>query len=105
MEGKGHHPEKLPSPGRKRISIATIHAVKGLEFDTVFIVALEENVFPSILAIADSDQLEEERRLMYVAITRAKHRLICTCANQRFNYNKLDKMNISRFVTEMKPDF
>ena len=87
------------------VSIATIHAVKGLEFDTVFIVALEEMVFPSVLAIGDADQLEEERRLMYVAITRAKRRLICTCANQRFNYNKLDRMSISRFVTEMKPDF
>ena len=87
------------------VSIATIHAVKGLEFDTVFIVALEENVFPSILAQSDPKELEEERRLMYVAITRAKRRLICTCANSRFNFNSHDRMNRSRFLTEMKPSF
>ena len=87
------------------VSIATIHAVKGLEFDTVFIVALEENVFPSIQAQADPAELEEERRLMYVAITRAKHRLICTCANTRFNFNSHDRMNRSRFINEMKPAF
>ena len=65
------------------VTIATVHAVKGLEFDTVFIIGLEEGIFPVNRAIADGD-IEEERRLMYVAITRAKRRLYAINARQRF---------------------
>lgn len=82
------------------VTIATVHAVKGLEFDNVFIVALEEGIFPTQRAIYSGD-IEEERRLMYVAITRARKRLFVLNACQRYRFGKSEPMTQSRFVSEM----
>ncbi len=82
------------------VTIATVHAVKGLEFDNVFIVALEEGIFPTQRAIYSGD-IEEERRLMYVAITRARKRLFVLNARQRYRFGKSEPMTQSRFVSEM----
>jgi Superfamily I DNA and RNA helicases len=87
--------------GSNTVTLATIHAVKGLEFPVVFIVALEENIFPSSRAITDAVSVEEERRLMYVAITRAKERLYCSSARSRFRFNQRQANLRSRFVGEM----
>ncbi|MEG1791221.1 MAG: UvrD-helicase domain-containing protein [Clostridia bacterium] len=83
------------------VTLATIHAVKGLEFPVVFVVALEENIFPSSRALDDDDSIEEERRLMYVAITRAKDRLYCSSSRSRFRFNQRQANPRSRFVAEM----
>ena len=84
------------------VTLATIHAVKGLEFPVVFIVALEENIFPSSHAVIESDDnIEEERRLMYVAITRAKERLYVSSARCRFRFNQRQNNLRSRFVQEL----
>lgn len=85
------------------VTLATIHAVKGLEFRCVFICGLEESIFPISRAAADFDELEEERRLMYVAITRAKERLYLTRAKSRFLYGERSYMTGSRFVKELQP--
>ncbi|MEG1500005.1 MAG: 3'-5' exonuclease, partial [Clostridia bacterium] len=86
--------------GDNNVKIATVHAVKGLEFKVVFVVGLEEKIFPIQRASSDSDDLEEERRLMYVAITRAEEKLFLTKANTRFLYGKRDYMIASRFLGE-----
>ena len=85
------------------VTIATIHAVKGLEFRCVFVCALEESIFPISRAAADNDELEEERRLMYVAITRARDRLYLTRSKSRFLYGDRAYMPESRFLKELKP--
>ncbi len=83
------------------VTIATIHSAKGLEWKTVFVVGLDEGIFPSNRAILDLAQLQEERRLMYVAATRAKERLFVTRANSRFMYNERKYMTASRFFKEI----
>ena len=84
-----------------RVSLMTIHAAKGLEFATVFVVGLEENIFPSPLAAISVRELEEERRLLYVAITRAEKHCILTNAKNRFRYGKMEFDNPSRFIDEI----
>ena len=84
-----------------RVSLMTVHAAKGLEFATVFIVGLEENIFPSPLAAVSVRELEEERRLLYVAITRAEKHCILTNAKNRFRYGKMEFDNPSRFIDEI----
>lgn len=84
-----------------RVSLMTVHAAKGLEFATVFVVGLEENIFPSILSASSARELEEERRLLYVAITRAEKHCILTNAKNRFRYGKMEFDNPSRFIDEI----
>lgn len=84
-----------------RVSLMTIHAAKGLEFATVFVVGLEENIFPSPLAAISVSELEEERRLLYVAITRAEKHCILTNAKNRWRYGKMEFDNPSRFIDEI----
>lgn len=84
-----------------RVSLMTVHAAKGLEFATVFVVGLEENIFPSPLAAVSVRELEEERRLLYVAITRAEKHCILTNAKNRFRYGKMEFDNPSRFIDEI----
>ena len=90
---------------QNRINLMTVHSVKGLEFPYVFIVGMEEGLFPHRNSILDNEQLEEERRLCYVAITRAKTKLYITNAKKRMIYGK-DMINIpSRFINEIDEEF
>lgn len=84
-----------------RVSLMTVHAAKGLEFPTVFVVGLEENIFPSPLSATSLRELEEERRLLYVAITRAEKHCILTNAKNRWRYGKMEFDNPSRFIDEI----
>ncbi len=83
------------------VSISTVHASKGLEFDYVFVIGMEEGKFPLSRAMDNNDELEEERRLMYVAITRARKKLYVTKAKSRFLYGKRETQLPSRFLKEM----
>ena len=89
--------------GSNFVSVATIHSVKGLEFDTVFIVGMDETIFPITRATESNEELEEERRLMYVAITRAKSELYISRAKSRFLYGKRSVTLESRFIKEIEP--
>ena len=82
------------------VTIATIHGVKGLEYNVVFLVGLEENIFPSSRSADNKKELEEERRCMYVAITRARKRLYMTSASNRFRFGRVEYNRVSRFVEE-----
>ena len=86
-----------------RVTLMTIHSAKGLEFPTVFIVGLEENIFPSPLSTASARELEEERRLLYVAITRAERHCILTCARNRYRYGRMEFDTPSRFIRDIDP--
>jgi DNA helicase-2/ATP-dependent DNA helicase PcrA len=79
----------------------TIHAAKGLEFPAVFVAGLEEMLFPNAMSINTREELEEERRLFYVAITRAKHKLWLTYANTRYKFGSLVQNEPSRFIEEL----
>ena len=79
----------------------TMHAAKGLEFPTVFIVGMEEGIFPGTRVIGEPEEMEEERRLCYVAITRAKQKLYLTCAKQRMLFGRTTANLKSRFVEEI----
>ena len=81
----------------------TIHSAKGLEFPTVFVVGLEENIFPSPMCTNSMRELEEERRLLYVAITRAEKHCILTCAQNRFRYGRMEYDTPSRFIKDFDP--
>ena len=83
------------------VTLATIHAVKGLEFSGVFVCGLEENILPVSRAVGNDDDMEEERRLMYVAITRAKKRLFLTRSKSRYLYGKREPTSRSRFLKEL----
>lgn len=85
------------------ISLMTLHAAKGLEFDTVMITGIEEGVLPSGHAMPDTDAVEEERRLLYVGITRAKQRLLLTYTRYRSTYKQLTEQRPSRFIKELSP--
>lgn len=85
----------------EKVTMMTIHAAKGLEYPTVFIVGMEENIFPSPMAADLIRELEEERRLFYVAITRAEKHCILTCAKNRWRYGKLEYDVPSRFLNEI----
>lgn len=83
-----------------KLTLATVHGVKGLEFDVVFIVGLEEGIFPTIRQDTTAKNLEEERRIMYVAVTRARKRLYLTCAQSRFRFKRRENSLASRFLVE-----
>jgi len=83
------------------VTLMSVHAAKGLEFHTVFIVGMEENLFPSYMSMADPDQLEEERRLFYVAITRAKRQLMISYASMRYQFGQPRFNDPSRFLEEI----
>jgi DNA helicase-2/ATP-dependent DNA helicase PcrA len=87
------------------VKLMTIHAAKGLEFSCVFVGGLEETLFPSAMSINTREELEEERRLFYVAITRAKKKLWLTYANARYRFGQLQQNEPSRFIDEMPVDF
>ena len=87
-----------------KVVLMTIHAAKGLEFPTVFVVGLEENIFPSPMCTNSMRELEEERRLLYVAITRAEKHCILTCAQNRFRYGRMEYDTPSRFIRDIDPD-
>ena len=84
-----------------RVSLMTIHMAKGLEFNVVYVVGIEENLFPSILSLNSSEDLEEERRLFYVAMTRAKHKLILSHCDFRFKWGNIIECEPSRFIEEV----
>ena len=86
-----------------KVVLMTIHSAKGLEFPNVFIVGLEENIFPSPLCVNSLRELEEERRLLYVAITRAEKRCIMTCAQNRWRYGRMEMDTPSRFIKDIDP--
>lgn len=86
-----------------KVVLMTIHSAKGLEFPVVFIVGLEENIFPSPLSCNSPNELEEERRLLYVAITRAEKYCFLTCAQNRFRYGRVEFDTPSRFIKEIDP--
>lgn len=86
------------------VVMMTMHSAKGLEFKNVFIVGAEEGIFPGIRAIGEPEELEEERRLCYVAMTRAKRKLYITCAKQRMLFGKTSSNLMSRFVDEIPPE-
>ncbi|GAB6982540.1 ATP-dependent helicase [Prevotella dentasini] len=88
-----------------KVTLMTIHAAKGLEFPTVFVVGLEENIFPSPMSATSKRELEEERRLLYVAITRAERHCILTNAKNRFRYGTMQFDNPSRFLNDIDPRF
>ena len=86
------------------VVLMTVHSAKGLEFPVVFVSGMEENVFPSMQSVGDPEQLEEERRLAYVAVTRAKERLYLTYAKERLIYGRSGFNKISRFAEEIPAD-
>jgi DNA helicase II / ATP-dependent DNA helicase PcrA len=87
------------------VKLMTIHAAKGLEFDCVFVGGLEETLFPSGMSINTREELEEERRLFYVAITRARKKLWLTYANARYRFGQLQQNDPSRFIEEMPGEY
>ena len=89
----------------KKVSLMTIHLAKGLEFNHVYIVGLEEDLFPSALSSTTRADLEEERRLFYVAITRAKKKVIISYAKTRYRWGKLNDCEPSRFIKEIDEKF
>ena len=87
------------------VKLMTIHAAKGLEFPVVFVGGLEETLFPNAMSINTREELEEERRLFYVAITRAKHRLWLSYANARYRFGQLQQNDASRFLQEISENY
>lgn len=87
--------------GKGYVTMMTLHSAKGLEFDNVFIPGMEENIFPSMRSVAEENRLEEERRLMYVGITRARKRLFLSRASERMQYNQYAHNPPSRFLGEI----
>ncbi len=88
-----------------KVSLMTIHAAKGLEFPAIYVVGLEENLFPSQMSMDSREDLEEERRLFYVAITRAERKLTISYANSRYKWGNLINCEPSRFIDEVNPEF
>lgn len=97
--------EKDDEVNADRVSLMTIHAAKGLEFPYVFIVGMEENLFPSQLSLESRTDLEEERRLFYVALTRAEKKAILSYAIVRYRYGKVNYSEPSRFLDELSEEF
>jgi DNA helicase-2/ATP-dependent DNA helicase PcrA len=83
----------------------TIHLAKGLEFPNIYIVGLEEDLFPSVLSSATRSDLEEERRLFYVALTRAMKKVTITYSKTRYRWGKLNDCEPSRFISEIDSEF
>jgi DNA helicase-2/ATP-dependent DNA helicase PcrA len=88
-----------------RVALMTIHLAKGLEFPYVFIVGMEEDLFPSALSLNTRSELEEERRLFYVALTRAEHQAYLTYAQSRYRWGKLTDAEPSRFIEEIDAQY
>jgi DNA helicase-2/ATP-dependent DNA helicase PcrA len=88
-----------------KVSLMTIHMAKGLEFPIVYVVGLEENLFPSIMSINSREEIEEERRLFYVAMTRAEKKLILSYCNQHFKWGNIVESEPSRFLSEIDNKF
>ena len=91
--------------GSPKVSLMTIHAAKGLEFPVVFVVGLEENIFPNAIAASSRKELEEERRLLYVAITRAEQLCYLTNAKNRYHFGSMQFNNPSRFLKDIDPAY
>ena len=91
-------------PDQDCVVMMTMHAAKGLEFPVVFVVGAEEGIFPGIRAIGETEEMEEERRLCYVAMTRAREELCLTCASQRMLFGRTGANRPSRFVEEIPPE-
>ena len=87
------------------VVMMTMHSAKGLEFPNVFLVGMEEGIFPGFRAVEKEEDLEEERRLCYVAVTRAKKQLYLTCAERRMMYGRTQYSRPSRFLEEIPKDF
>lgn len=92
-------------PSEDCVVMMTMHSAKGLEFPVVFVVGVEEGIFPGIRAIGEPDEMEEERRLCYVAMTRAKERLYMTCAAQRMLFGRTSANRPSRFLGEIPEEY
>ncbi len=97
--------DKDGDKNKDTVSLMTIHSAKGLEFKNVFIVGLEENLFPSQMSVNSRSDLEEERRLFYVAITRAEVKLTITYATSRYRWGTLTNCEPSRFINEINPKY
>ncbi len=97
--------DKEDDSNEEYISLMTIHMAKGLEFSVVFIVGVEEDLFPSQMMISSREDLEEERRLFYVAITRAMKKLYLTYSSTRYRYGMLKDCEKSRFIKEISPAY
>jgi len=99
-------PEKPITNGNKKeaVTLMTLHAAKGLEFPTVFIIGLEEGLFPHSRSLLDNSELEEERRLCYVGITRAKKKVFLTYARRRLYFGQHSANEISRFILDIPPE-
>ena len=98
---EGNDVEEKGEGMQENVSLMTVHASKGLEFDVVFIVGLEESLFPSQMTSYSQKEMEEERRLMYVALTRSRKRCYMTCARSRMRYGTIDFYEPSRFLSEI----
>ena len=85
----------------ERVSLMTVHMAKGLEFPIVYVIGMEENLFPSVMSINSREEVEEERRLFYVAMTRAEKSLTLSYCNQRFKWGNLNECEPSRFLSEI----
>ena len=83
------------------MTLMTVHSSKGLEFQYIFVVGMEEGLFPSIMSVNSQEELEEERRLFYVAITRAQKRLFLSYSNIRFKWGQYIDSEPSRFLSEL----
>src|ERR1700730_8867557 len=113
MKGLGNYLQQITlltdadekDPNADTVKLMTIHAAKGLEFPVVFVAGLEEMLFPNGISVNTREELEEERRLFYVAITRAKHKLWITHANTRYRFGSLVQNDPSRFIDELPSEF
>lgn len=96
--------DSIDTENENSVTMMTLHSAKGLEFPYVFIAGCEENIFPHSRSLLDKDEMEEERRLMYVGVTRAQKRLYLLCARQRMLYGDFQMNPTSRFLTEITPE-
>ena len=93
------------SEERDRVTLMTVHGAKGLEFEHVYVAGLEENLFPSMMSLGTPEGLEEERRLFYVALTRAKRSAVLSFAESRFKWGEMTFCRPSRFLSEIDPKY
>ena len=93
------------SGNESKVTLMTIHSAKGLEFPVVFVVGLEENLFPNQMSAGNPREVEEERRLFYVAITRAQRHCIITYAKSRFHFGRMEFALPSRFLSDIDPKY
>ena len=90
---------------KEKVTLMTVHSAKGLEFEYIYVAGLEENLFPSYMSVDDSKDLEEERRLFYVAVTRAQKQVYLCFAASRYRYGKLENPRPSRFIREIDDEY